>query len=64
MIVDLRPFRDIYCVAAKSTDVSIYVISPLISRLRHLRFLPVNNNDDPTIAEGGSHWYPELMVYN
>lgn len=22
-----------------------------------IRFLAVNNNDDPTIAEGGSHWF-------
>jgi sentrin-specific protease 8 len=25
--------------------------------MNNYRFLAVNNNDDPTIAEGGSHWF-------
>lgn len=42
-----------------------YLYAPFYANFANRRFLAVNNNDDPTIAEGGSHWCftsrPELM---
>jgi len=54
---DNRPLCHIDGITAEFTDSSVYVMSDLAAKLISLRFLAVNNNDDPTIAEGGSHWY-------
>lgn len=53
--LSIRPFCNIDCVTAESSDSTIHVIA--LSGGNNSRFLAVNNNSDPSIAEGGSHWY-------
>ena len=38
-----------------------YLYRPLAGFINR-RFLAVNNNDDPTIAEGGSHWFVISLI--
>jgi hypothetical protein len=54
--VDVRSLCNIDRITSESKDNEIYVPYHDFLSIDN-RYLAVNNNDDPSIAEGGSHWF-------